>query len=67
MPSATPIEFKRHYHRLSPKEMDGVVDAVAGLIVNFLMSRPGRDGGESRTQATGGAVPKSASRRPFNE
>ncbi len=33
---ATPIERKRHYHTLSERETDEVVDAVADLIVNFL-------------------------------
>ncbi|HOL72871.1 MAG TPA: hypothetical protein PLA43_20485 [Bryobacteraceae bacterium] len=32
----TSIERKRHYHTLSEQETDGVVDAVADLIVNFL-------------------------------
>ena len=35
MPPAS-IERKRHYHALSEQETDGVVDAVADLIVNFL-------------------------------
>lgn len=35
MPPAS-IEWKRHYHTLSEQETDGVVDAVADLIVNFL-------------------------------
>ncbi len=38
MPS-TSIERKCHYHTLSEQETDGVVDAVADLIVNFLKGR----------------------------
>ena len=37
---ATPrIEFKRHYHELSPKEIDELVGIVADLIVDFLKKR----------------------------
>lgn len=32
----TSIERKRHYHRLSERETNDVVDAVADLIVNYL-------------------------------
>lgn len=49
MPSAPPIEFKRHYRRLSPKETDSVVDTVADLTVNFLKTRPGGVGPEPHT------------------
>lgn len=39
MPSTPPVELKRHYRQLSPKEADSVVDVVADLIVNFLKIR----------------------------
>jgi len=35
------IEFKRHYRRLSEKQTDELVGAVADLIVNFIKSRKG--------------------------
>jgi len=35
-----PIELKRHYEELSPKETDEVVNAVADLVVNYLKGRP---------------------------
>jgi hypothetical protein len=34
-----PIELKRHFHTLSEKETDEVVDVVADLIVNFLKAK----------------------------
>jgi len=34
-----PIELKRHFHTLSEKETDEVVDVVADLIVNFLKGK----------------------------
>ncbi|MBI2192063.1 MAG: hypothetical protein HYU36_08770 [Planctomycetes bacterium] len=40
MPSP-PIELKRHFHTLSEKETDEVVDVVADLIVNFLKAKRG--------------------------
>lgn len=36
MPTPRTIELKRHFHTLSEKETDEVVDVVADLIVNFL-------------------------------
>ena len=36
-----PIGMKRHFKRLSEKEADAVVDAVADLIVNFLRGQQG--------------------------
>ncbi len=39
MASAPSIELKRHSRQLSEKETNGVVDAVADLIVNFLKTR----------------------------
>jgi len=33
------IEVKRHYHELSPKEVDELVGIVADLIVDFLKKR----------------------------
>ena len=36
-----PIGMKRHFKRLSEKEADAVVDAVAELIVNFLRGQQG--------------------------
>ena len=41
MTSVPPIELKRHCRELSTEEMDGVVDVVADLIVNFLKTRSG--------------------------
>jgi len=35
------MEFKRHYRKLSEKQMDELVGAVADLIVNFIKSRKG--------------------------
>ena len=35
------MEFKRHYRRLSEKQTDELVGAVADLIVNFIKSRKG--------------------------
>ena len=42
----TAIEIKRHYSELSEKETGEVVEAVADMIVNFLMGRrdPARAG-----------------------
>lgn len=42
MPNAPSIEMKRHYRQLSEKEVDGVVDVVADLIVSFLKTRSGQ-------------------------
>ena len=42
------MEFKRHYRRLSKKQTDELVGAVADLIVNFIKSR----GGEPATAAS---------------
>lgn len=39
MPTPPPIELKRHFHTLSEKETDEVVDVVADLIVNFLKAK----------------------------
>ena len=39
MPTPPTIELKRHFHTLSEKETDEVVDAVADLIVNFLKAK----------------------------
>lgn len=39
MPAPATPELKRHYHKLSEKETDEVVEAVADLIVNFLKGR----------------------------
>lgn len=39
MPAPPPIELKRHFHTLSEKETDEVVDVVADLIVNFLKAK----------------------------
>lgn len=39
MAEAGSIEVKRHYHELSPKEVDELVGIVAGLIVDFLKKR----------------------------
>lgn len=39
MPTPQPIELKRHYHTLSEKETQGVVEAVAELIVTYLKGR----------------------------
>ena len=39
MPTPATPELKRHFHTLSEKETDEVVDAVADLIVNFLQRR----------------------------
>ena len=36
------MEFKRHYRRLSEKQTDELVGAVADLIVNFIKSRRGQ-------------------------
>jgi len=33
------MEFKRHYRRLSEKQTNELVGAVADLIVNFIKSR----------------------------
>jgi hypothetical protein len=39
VPTPQPIELKRHYHTLSEKETQGVVEAVAELIVTFLKGK----------------------------
>ena len=44
MASTSPIELKRHYRELSPKEIDELVAVVADLIVDFLKKR--RDPGQ---------------------
>lgn len=48
-----PIELKRHFHTLSEKETDEVVDVVADLIVNFLKGKRGSEpSGDSRQERT---------------
>jgi len=39
MAATSPIELKRHYRELSPKEIDELVAVVADLIVDFLKER----------------------------
>ena len=39
MSATSPIEMKRHYRELSPKEVDELVAVVADLIVDFLKKR----------------------------
>ncbi len=39
VPTQPTIEIKSHFHTLSDKETDEVVDAVADLIVNFLKGK----------------------------
>jgi hypothetical protein len=39
VPTPQPIELKRHFHTLSEKETQGVVEAVAELIVTYLKGR----------------------------
>jgi|GEM_PF-971579 len=39
MAAASPIEMKRHYHQLSPKQIDELAAVVADLIVDFLKKR----------------------------
>ena len=39
MPTTASIELKRHYHELSEKETNEVVETVADLIVNFLKGK----------------------------
>ena len=48
------MEFKRHYRRLSEKQTDELVGAVADLIVNFIKSRGG--GEPATTASTQGAT-----------
>ncbi len=49
--SPTPqIELKRHYHTLSEKETQGVVEAVAELIVTFLKGKRQAAQPEATTQ-----------------
>ena len=48
VPATPPIELKRHFHTLSEKETDEVVDVVADLIVNFLKAK--RDPEQSATR-----------------
>ena len=50
MPATPPIELKRHFHTLSEKETDEVVDAVADLIVNFLKGKRGSEHSADRRQ-----------------
>jgi hypothetical protein len=47
-----PIELKRHFHTLSEKETDEVVDVVADLIVNFLKAKrdPEQSAGREQEQ-----------------
>lgn len=45
-----PIELKRHFHTLSEKETDEVVDVVADLIVNFLKGKRGSEQSAKRGQ-----------------
>jgi hypothetical protein len=45
VPTPASIELKRHYHELSEKETNEVVETVADLIVNFLKGK--RDLGQS--------------------
>ena len=40
MPVPVTIELRRHYGKLSSKETDEVVEAVAGLMLEFLKQRP---------------------------
>lgn len=39
VPKPPPIELKRHFHTLSEKETDEVVDVAADLSVNFLKGK----------------------------
>ncbi|MGQ9589917.1 MAG: hypothetical protein ACUVYA_06445 [Planctomycetota bacterium] len=39
VPTPPAIEIKRHFHTLSEKETDNVVDVVADLMVNFLKAK----------------------------
>jgi len=44
------MEFKRHYRKLSEKQTDELVGAVADLIVNFIKSRDGEPATAANTQ-----------------
>jgi len=64
VPTTPPIELKRHFHTLSEKETDEVVDVVADLIVNFLKSKrepePSATRGQERDhERTGAQQPES--------
>ena len=39
MPALPTIELKRHFHTLSEKETDEVVEIVADLVVNYLKAK----------------------------
>lgn len=49
----TSIERKRHYHTLSERETDNVVDAVADLIVNYLKDNRDPEPSPKRRQEQG--------------
>lgn len=49
----TSIERKRHYHTLSERKTDEVVDAVADLIVNFLKGSRDAERSPKRKQEQG--------------
>jgi hypothetical protein len=39
VPAPPAIELKRHFHTLSEKETDEVVEIVADLVVNYLKAK----------------------------
>lgn len=67
MPSATPLELKRHYRRLSEKETDGVVDVVADLIVGFLKTRSGQAASNGQTHSGSDKARRAAPQAIRNE
>lgn len=40
-PGPQPLQIKRHYSTLTPKETDELVDSVAELIVNYVKTKGG--------------------------
>ena len=51
MPTPPTLELTRHYHTLSEREVDEVVQAVADLIVTFLTGRRDPEQSAKRRQA----------------
>jgi len=50
VPAPPTIELKRHYHTLSEKETNEVVEAVADLIVTFLKRKRDPEQSANRKQ-----------------
>ena len=44
------LELKRHGERLSPEKTDEVIEAIADLIVNYLIGKEAHERGDEQTE-----------------